>query len=166
MHLRSRPQPAFEAINVTPLIDVVMVLIIFFLLVGQLANTEAAGVRLPVSVTGEGDENLRAVVVNIALPGEAPAAGRPAPVRYLVAGTDVFTPTGAPAPGLDDRLQEAILRRARELAPTLGPATTPESVPIVVRADRRLSYGQVEPVLRAARRAGFSGVRLGTERTP
>jgi biopolymer transport protein ExbD len=166
VHLRSRPQPAFEAINVTPLIDVVMVLIVFFLLVGQLASSEAAGVRLPVSVTGEGEENLRAVVVNIARAGEPAAPGRPGPVRYLVAGAEVATTPGTPTPGLEDRLQEAILRRARELAPALAPDTAPERVPVVVRADRRLAYGQVEPVLRAARRAGFGGVRLGTERTP
>ena len=45
-------QPVFEAVNVTPLIDVVMVMIIFFLIVGKLATDADARLRLPQSGIG------------------------------------------------------------------------------------------------------------------
>ena len=48
-----RPDGSAGHLNVTPLIDIVMVLIIFFLLVGQLAMDRKGAVDLPEAASGE-----------------------------------------------------------------------------------------------------------------
>lgn len=150
----------FEPINVTPLIDVVMCLIVFFLIVGKLAS-DASAVRLPDSAVGRASSAGQAVVISIArgdLPGSAPAQrwgeGPGVLARVFV--------DGQPVAG-ENELVAAIRERAALL---LG---VPESgdlarAPVHIRADRDLPYGAIEPALRAAGRAGIPGVRLATER--
>jgi biopolymer transport protein ExbD len=140
--MRIRPlhhTPTAAKINVTPLIDVVMVLIIFYLIVGKLAADRQTRVDLPGSATGAGPEADKPVIVTIAMsqPGQDPTV--------LVDGNEV------PQDGLVNVL------RAR-LAGESGQ-------PIVqVRADRKLPYGSVAPVVRACREAGLTSLRLVTER--
>ena len=66
--LRARGQKAAR-INVTPMIDVVMCLIVFFLIVGKLAADRLAPVELPEG--GSGQERLGAdpIIVNV-VPGD------------------------------------------------------------------------------------------------
>ena len=58
-----------QGVNATPLIDVVMCLIIFFLLVGKLASDRGAAVRLPESARGHEEQAATILVVTVtALP--------------------------------------------------------------------------------------------------
>ena len=140
--------PSGESVNVTPLIDVVMVLIIFYLIVGRLAMDRSAPVALPRAGTGVVEQAQRPLLVTVAL------ARDPAP--------------GAPVDAADARL---ILRdrfmTPEELTAALSAEREADPALIVqVRADRRLPFGAVAPVLDAARSAGLSSVRLVTERAP
>lgn len=65
---RSLPEFHGEGVNVTPLIDVVMVLIIFYLLVGRLAMDRATPVRLPDAAVGL--TGIDAEVITIELPAD------------------------------------------------------------------------------------------------
>ncbi|MEM0984461.1 MAG: biopolymer transporter ExbD [Planctomycetota bacterium] len=73
---RAKASSGGERINVTPLIDVVMVLIIFFLIVGNLVLERRGGVDLPGSVTGELEEaGAEPVIVALRVEGEVAVDG-------------------------------------------------------------------------------------------
>lgn len=61
--------PPAGKINVTPLIDVVMCLIVFYLIVGQLAQNNNAKVKLPVSSQGIVEPDPAGLTITI-VPGE------------------------------------------------------------------------------------------------
>ncbi|MGQ0628692.1 MAG: ExbD/TolR family protein [Phycisphaerales bacterium] len=147
-------EPPFEAVNVTPLIDVVMCLIVFFLIVGKLVN-DTGNVRLPFSGFGRGEAAASAVTVSVARP-EQP--GRP--VRLFVDGRAVVG---------EGELRAVIAQRVgvRETATDAGSAAGLGAVavrPVHVRCDRELPFSAVEPVLRACAALGIPGVRVATER--
>ena len=62
------PPHPFGKINVTPLIDVVMCLIVFYLIVGKLAADQRSSMRLPVSATGLEEKAQDLLVINV-MPG-------------------------------------------------------------------------------------------------
>ncbi|MCW5755873.1 MAG: biopolymer transporter ExbD [Phycisphaeraceae bacterium] len=55
--------------NLTPMIDVVMCLIIFYLLVGQMASDQRSALALPRSGTGDDHADALAAFVNVRLDG-------------------------------------------------------------------------------------------------
>lgn len=122
-------------INVTPMIDVVMVLIIFFLIVGKLAAARLEPVDLPgadaAGAPGAGDP----LVINV-LPDDRAGA------RIVIEGTQ-----------LEPASVESVVRETLVDSPGRG---------IQLRASRSLAYGQVRPVLEACRRGGASTVLLTT----
>jgi len=122
-------------INVTPMIDVVMVLIVFFLLVGKLAAERYAPVDLPASRAGAPPDRGDALVINV-----VPAPGG---TSLVIDGVELSVES-----------VESVVRRTR--------AEHPQR-PVRVRADRSLAYGAVRPVIEACRRAGVSSVALATE---
>lgn len=123
-------------INVTPLIDVVMCLIIFFLLVGRLASQQGKPISLP--ATGVGDTE---------------------PAPRLVLAVAPSTTVGTPELTLGGT-SVSLAELPAMLKARLGDA----AAPLAIRADRRLSWGEVRPVVEACRAAGLSSVKLVTER--
>jgi biopolymer transport protein ExbD len=135
-------QPAAK-INVTPLIDVVMVLIIFYLIVGKLAADKRARVDLPSTAVGAANDEQKPVVITVVAEGASGSLDLTS--RILLDGVDV------PKDGLQDALRARVGDR--------GASTV-----VQVRADRRLTYGAVEPVVKACRGAGLTAVWLVTEK--
>jgi biopolymer transport protein TolR len=129
-------------INVTPLIDVVMCLIVFYLIVGKLASERRGEVDLPQSAIGS-----------------EPAAPSPVVINVLArAPQDVPMPPGGALFMIDNiPLDQASL--SRRLA---GVGADAE---VEIRADRSLSYGQISPVLTACRASGLKSVKLVTRRS-
>jgi biopolymer transport protein ExbD len=125
-------------INVTPLIDVVMCLIIFFLLVGRLASQQGKPISLPSSGVGDTETPPRLVLA------VAPSTTIGTP-ELTLGGTSVSLA----------ELPAMLKARLGETAAT---------APLAIRADRRLSWGEVRPVVEACRAAGLSSVKLVTER--
>lgn len=121
-------------VNVTPLIDVVMCLIIFYLMVGHLAAGRSSAVNLPSSTTGRSAEKSGPIVINI-----APEEGAPEPAILIG----------------EERVMQSqltkILKDMSEIAP---------DAEVQIRADRTLSYGKIAPVLSACRDAGLVSVKL------
>jgi biopolymer transport protein TolR len=122
-------------INVTPLVDVCLVLLIIFMLVTPLLT---APVQLPEAPEPEswGAEPARSKVTV-----------RFGPPRTVLVDDD-------PSP-LDDDGLAVLLAALHRRDPRRE---------IAVRADRRLSYAEVKRVLRIAREAGFPAVGLVAER--
>lgn len=70
-------------VNVTPLIDVMMCLIVFFLVVGRLASRERPEVELPASRVGVEGERPEAIVLSIGADGRVRLEGADAPGGLL-----------------------------------------------------------------------------------
>lgn len=123
-------------VNVTPLIDVVMCLIIFYLLVGKLAMEQRTKMVLPSS--GSGITQIEPSVLTIEIPtdpalGEARLDGRTVSLAELK--SNLSTKVAANA-----------------------------TLAVQLRADRAMPFSRVQPVLDACREAGLSTVRLATMR--
>jgi biopolymer transport protein ExbD len=137
MRVPSNLQAGEVGINMTPMIDVVFQLIIFFLLSGHLAHQEAH-LELPLPQAGSGEspsqENKARLTVNVRGDGG------------LLLGSRPVTPS---------QLQ---LRLAQERAKAGA------DVEVRIRSDRAAPYQQVEPVLLAAARAGLWNVTFSVYR--
>jgi biopolymer transport protein ExbD len=141
MRLRRASQLAGPAadvgrVNVTPMIDVVMCLIVFYLIVGHLVMERQGLARLPASAQGQ-DRNDYAEPIVLAILDDG-----------IVLVDGVETPA--------DRLESVL---AGKIAQQPG-------AKVRLRAGRDLAYGSVDPVIQACRRAGVTSVELATERTP
>jgi biopolymer transport protein ExbD len=133
------PRP-FGDINVTPLIDVVMCLIVFFLIVGKLAAEQRAQLPLPTSRAGHERAAQDVLVINVLVD---PASG---------AARTVIDNTAIAPDELSYRIRAALAEKPKTI--------------IQLRAARDLAYGAVAPVIDACRAAGVPSVRLSTERVP
>lgn len=141
MRLRILHQPHSSAgkINVTPLIDVVMVLIVFYLIVGRLASERLARVELPRTNTGE-PASVTGVVIAVTRPTEPGS-----PVAVVLDGREVSIPA----------LALALQARMPELARNEG-----QQQRVQLRADRHLLYESIAPVIAACREAGIARLEL------
>ncbi|MGL4513924.1 MAG: ExbD/TolR family protein [Lacipirellulaceae bacterium] len=129
-HVTGRP---VVELNMTPMIDVVFLLIIFFLVSSNLSKNESrVEVDLPEASTGEasGQEDV-ALVVNVTAGGETTlGALRVTPAELLERLRDATAERGAPP-------------RVR------------------LRGDRAAPYAAVEPALAACAEAGITAIDLG-----
>jgi biopolymer transport protein ExbD len=159
--LNHASQTSDHGINVTPMIDVVMCLIVFFLIVSKLAADQLAGVKLPEASAAAAGESSEAVVINIA-PGEGGAAPVwPGGGARVAIGTRLINSS--------DEFEDQLKLRVSDVAIRLaGPGGTPSyaKVPVRLRADRTLTYGQVEPVMRTLAKLGITKVLIATEQRP
>ena len=128
---RSSSEPV--EMNMTPLIDVVFLLIIFFLVSSHLARQETQlDLELPDATTGEQEResSQRRVTLNLTAEGRLMLAGQETRVERLA-----------------ERLQY-------EAAQSQGP------LEVRLRADQSVPYGEVEPVLAACAKANVWNLRF------
>ncbi len=114
--------------NMTPMIDIVFQLIVFFLVASHLAQQETQlELALPDAATGRPaiDAPTRRVVVNVQPSGELSLSGQP------VSAAD---------------LQQRIGVEARQHG---------DDIEVRIRADRRVPYRVIEPILTACTQAGI-----------
>ena len=126
--------------NMTPMIDVVFLLIIFFLVSSHLARQETQlELDLPDAASGQptGEDDVRRVVVNV-LPEVRPEG------RIQVGGELMDGP----------RLTELIGHESQNAAGRLE---------VRIRSDRRVPYGVIEPILLACARAGVWNVTVAVK---
>ncbi len=129
----STPKPPSAKINVTPMIDVVMCLIVFFLIVGQLASDRLARVDLPTTTVGVEPESSETLIINALSDGGA--------VRLVIDGRDTT--------------MDGLVAYLRQHAAS--------GAEIRLRADRSIPYGRLRPLIDACRDAGVRTLTLATE---
>lgn len=132
--------------NLTPMIDMVFLLIVFFVLVSRIVDRERVEMNLPApkpAATQPMPEDNR-LVINV-LPGTGGA------IRgYRVGGTE-FTPDATGLAAMTQRLAAAYRSNP--------------NVHVNIRADRGAHYERVEPVLRAVSAAArLSGSAMSAAR--
>jgi biopolymer transport protein ExbD len=134
LSFRSAKQRERISLSVTPLIDVLFLLIIFFMLTGTFKRVAELELSLPESSTAE----LNARQEN------------PLQLELIV------TQDGRLLIGDEPVLLEALDERLREIL-----AESPESS-IVLKAESSVEHGRIVALLDVIRTAGFSGVGIGT----
>ncbi len=131
MRAPARTSGAGLDINMTPLVDIVFLLIVFFVVSSHLAKQE---IQLQLDLPGASSArrasatHARRLIVNVLPEGQLMLAGRPVSVEEL------------------ETMVAYEGRRAKEL------------LEIRIRSDRSVPYGQIEPVLIACARAGVWNV--------
>jgi biopolymer transport protein ExbD len=121
-------------LDMTPMIDVVFLLLIFFLVTAQMSDMASTPVTLPVQEgTEQESEGAIGLVVNLDAVG------------VIVVGSDAVEPLG-----LIDLAKDALAR-------------DPTAVP-VVRADRRAPAARLNEVVEGLRSGGCRAVRVATTR--
>jgi biopolymer transport protein ExbD len=124
----SRAATLQSDINITPLVDVCLVLLIIFMVVGPMMVT-GMPVHLPAAKTADAIQHQP---LQITINAD----------RIVFVGKDVI--------------------RQDQLADELQRVRAESNRPVIVRADKTISYGEVVKVLDACRTAGFDEVGLGT----
>jgi len=130
----------------TSMIDVVFLLMVFFMLVAQMSNDRVVSLLLPrlsSAWSARAGDEARAIV-NVVPPERRTVEGG----AYRL-GTLVFDDSEAGIEGLT-RALEAVRRRE-------------PAVRVVVRAERTEAYDRVHPVLTAVSTAGIARVDLSIE---
>jgi biopolymer transport protein ExbD len=156
-----------EAINVTPLIDVVMCLIIFFLIVGKLAADERTQIDLPTTTIGDAQRAEAGVIVSVALLEDA--SGQPAsPVSAVFfVGDERFSDAAQIERALRDQVARALVSLPDGSPMQPAPAITPAQIArarVTIRADQRVPFEMVEPVLSACSALGIVRVEYAAQR--
>jgi len=133
--------------NLTPMVDVVFLLIVFFIVVAQITTSERFDLILPkllhAQTAPQSDE--RRIVINVVPEAEIDAQGG----AFLLAGS-AFGESGDAYDALVDRLSQITARDP--------------SIAVSVRADRAEPYRRVHMALRACQEAGVARVNLIAER--
>jgi len=138
MHVRSTLGRSRAEFNMTPMIDVVFLLVVFFLLSSHLARREnQLELPLPVARTGQQQTTeTPQITLNLLADGQMLLSGKAVDRR-----------------GLAGRLQQAMAREGEQLE-------------LRVRADERTPYRWVQPVLRAAADSGLWKVHIAVTQEP
>lgn len=150
------PKPAGMTLNLAPMVDVMMCLIIFFLLASKLVDAQHRPLDLPYAQAAleVGRGELGGVVINV-----RPSENDPVQAEYVVENwdgrniTERKLETHEIAAYLQARADQARARNA--------------DLRCVIRADRDVAYGHVEVVLRGCGLARIANVvfsaRAGAE---
>lgn len=149
------PKSVSLTLNLAPMVDVMMCLIIFFLLAGNIVKSDHRALDMPYALaakTADTSQFGQRVVVNII----APADGGPA--EYRVTGWDgerlvdrVIAPAEIPAL-LEARKAEAARRN--------------EELRCIIRAHRDARYKDIEVVLRSCGLAQIRSIVFGVNAGP
>jgi biopolymer transport protein TolR len=132
-HRRRRRHGIMSEINVTPMVDVMLVLLIIFMVSAPLL-TVGVPIDLPQSQAKSLEQDKQPLTVSVNLQGEVFLQDTKIPVDELVAKLKAITETRG---GLEER--------------------------IFVRGDRKVDYGTVMRVMGRLSSAGFRRVALVTE---
>ena len=158
--------PASPVMNLTPLIDVVFQLIIFFMLVNQIVSEQNVKMIVPAPTspkTQQLNEDDKPIVVNVA-PFDYSEQNRSAsPLQH--SGDAQFVQIGNKR---YDPAQMSMLAEQISAEKASRESLGIEEVQVVLRADMALHYRTVQPVMEAIRAAGVQWVKLAayTEEGP
>ncbi|HIM30348.1 MAG: biopolymer transporter ExbD [Pirellulaceae bacterium] len=135
MRLTKRKRPTRPNIDITPMIDVVFLLLIFFITVSQISKAQNDPVQLP-KLSGTADQQPTTLTINIREGGE------------LVVDGTVFT---------ESALVGVIIRSLAAVD------DDPRRVRVVIRADQRALSGAVNRVVTALGRMDITRIRMAVQ---
>ena len=132
-----RPNKYDLVINITPLVDVVFLLLIFFVITPILENNNRIEIKLPQAVVNEVEPSFQAIEVTITKDGEV-----------FVNGFPMLTSN----PIILERELENLSRGDR-------------SLPVILHADGEVSHQSVVNIMSVIKNMGFEGLQLAIQPT-
>jgi len=150
--------PAKAEMNMTPLIDVTFQLIVFFLLVSNIASKQVIEMVVPdleepkTFELGEGDR----IIVNVAQPKIEDR--RDKDPHLAVDGFAQRLAIGSTEMSIDDL--ELLTSELKSEAERLKKRNPDDEVEVLLRADSALYYEEVQPVMAAITAAGIGKIKL------
>ena len=160
------PEVREGGVNVTPLIDVVMCLIIFFMLVAKIGVTTGAEAQIDIPVSELGKE-IKDIGIESALVLNVRELGGLPMVTAIVESNGSVSQSGKPVelkiydPTTNRRPLTEALRRLRMGDPKLRIKENPE-FKVIIRGDRSITYRTLDPVLLACVEANVKNVTFNT----
>jgi biopolymer transport protein ExbD len=141
-----RYQPQLMEVNLTPMIDVTFLLIIFFMLVSQFTQSEADPIHVPKPTDSQAREMKypNKLIITLVHDGEGG-------VRRYKVGSRLAN---------DMETVRAIAEESRRMAEAEG-----QQLEVIVRADRDIRYEYVRPVLETIAKVGLENVNIAAEAT-
>ena len=132
-----RRRHRYEAVlELAPLIDVIFLLLIFFMVSTTFVATKDIPIKLPESISADAESKLETLVITIDTQG-----------GFAVNGS-VLSASGA------DEIADALLQRTQNRGMT--------SVPVRIDGHENVDYQFVIRAMDACRKAGFTDIRLST----
>lgn len=144
---RFRNRPRQNSLNMTAVIDIVFLLIIFFLVVSQFVETEDLPVTVPdgCEFAQDDDQTSHAAVLTVMNKAEEE-------ITFAV-GSDEITPQDASLlPGVVETLAELIDARLRDLPP--------ENRIVTLRIDKDIPFSHSQYALAAVAQSTATDIRL------
>jgi biopolymer transport protein ExbD len=161
---RGMPDIKEGGVNVTPLIDIVMCLIIFFMLVAKIGVDTGADQRIiiPASLQGLEIKDMGNTLTLNVRPGPAEQPMVTALVEGVVQEVKVVDPVTGQKPLLATLRQ---WRFGRDLRPggASADADNPE-FKVIIRGDEEMAYSFIEPVLITCAEAKVKNVNFNTRK--
>jgi biopolymer transport protein ExbD len=126
-------------LNLTPMIDIVFQLLVFFMVASHLANTERDPLQLPEPVKSQAKavQEPEQLVINLFSDSQGQ-------IRKIKANADLVRDMPA--------LVDLLLR--------VGPRLGARDGSVILRADRNMEFSQIEKVLQAIANAGVTSVHI------
>lgn len=131
---------SFEEINVTPLTDVFLVLLVIMILIAPIIDKSDLKIKPPETRNAKKDEESKAITVDVDKEG-------------TIAVNAKQLPKDASSEVLQERFQELIKKAGK-------PA---ENIPMIVNADSESRQRDVVAVMSAAAACGIKRMRVATE---
>lgn len=138
-------------IDLTPMIDIVFQLIIFFMIVSDMTTADLVELALPEArqaTKPDGEDSKKYVVINLQQKG-----------KILIRGK-VYKP---------DKIQERLEIEAEEAGWEENPEAPDvrlSKLKVLIRADRDVEYGKVQDILEACGKAKIYKVAIGATNPP
>jgi len=132
-----RPNKYDLVINITPLVDVVFLLLIFFVITPILENNNRIEIKLPQAVVNEVEPSFQAIEVAITKDGEVFVNGFP-----MLTSNPIILETEL----------ENLSRGDRRL-------------PVILHADGEVSHQSVVNIMSVIKNMGFEGLQLAIQPT-
>lgn len=140
MRFRETFRSGEQDINLAPLVDIIFLLLIFFMVTATFSNQAQLEVQLPSAGTAEALDEKEEVLI----------------VEITEQAIRLSGPGNLPLRTLPDPTREALIQAFAEAA-----RQTDEPL-LLIRADRRATYDQVVLVMDVARQQGMSRLGLAT----
>lgn len=160
-------------VNVTPLIDIVMCMIIFFMLIAKIGVTTGAEREIDIPVTQLGRDMKEIGVESSVVLNVREVAGQPF-VTAIVEADGSISKTGRPVElkvvdtvtnkmPLTDALKHLRFGRDGRQGGTGVNADNPE-FKVIIRGDKTMTYASLEPILLACMEANVKNVNFNTRK--
>ena len=152
-----RNRPGGKSLNMTAVIDIVFLLIIFFLVVSQFIETEDFPVTVPDGCEFAQDDKSETQTATLTVVNAAEPPGGERKTTFAVGPKEITPENEADLPGIVERLAELIDTRLAQ--------SPPDNRIVTLRIDKNIPYSHAQYALAAVAQSTATDIRIAALRT-